>query len=64
MTTIPDYQRARQNFDVLTAAEKAAAICRMVDEGHSEYAISAATQLAVEQVRGILSERRNVTRQW
>lgn len=57
MQKIPDHQRARQYFDSLTAAEKAEAVRGMADEGHGDYVIAAATQLAVEQVRQLIGER-------
>jgi hypothetical protein len=45
------------HFHTLTRQEQAHAIHRMAREGWSEYGISHATELAIEQVRRVLGER-------
>ena len=48
---------ARINFESLTESEMYAAVCRMANDGHSDYTISSATRLSVECVRRILGGR-------
>jgi hypothetical protein len=45
------------HFHKLTRQEQAQAIHRLAAEGWSDYGISHATQLAIEQVRRVLGER-------
>jgi hypothetical protein len=44
------------HFHTLTRQEQAEAIHRMAAEGWSEYGISHATQLAIEQIRRVLGD--------
>jgi hypothetical protein len=48
---------SRLHFHVLTRAEQEAAIRKMAGVGMSDYGISHATGLAVEQVRRVIGER-------
>lgn len=48
---------ARLHFHALDREEQAAAIRRMAADGVTDYGISHATGLAVEQVRRILAEQ-------
>lgn len=45
-------------WNLLTEAEKRAAILRLADQGMCEALIAAATQLSVEVVRQIIGERK------
>jgi hypothetical protein len=45
------------HFHKLTRQEQAQAIHHLAAEGWSEYGISHATQLAIEQIRRVLGER-------
>ena len=45
-------------FALLTRDEQRAAIVRLAASGASEYTISAATRLSVEQIRIVLGEQR------
>jgi phosphopantetheinyl transferase len=45
------------NFHQLTRQEQAQAIRHLAAEGWSDYGISHATELAIEQVRRVLGER-------
>jgi hypothetical protein len=46
-------------FELLTENERREAIARLARSGMSDYGISSATGLAVEQIRRILGERAN-----
>jgi hypothetical protein len=44
------------HFHTLTREEQAQAIRQLARDGYSDYGISAATQLAIEQVRRVLGD--------
>jgi hypothetical protein len=50
---------ARKHWLALTPDEQKRAICDMAAMGATDYTIAAATQLAVEQVRQVLGDRRD-----
>jgi hypothetical protein len=55
LNTIDDNRMAA--WHALTEAQQAEAIRAMADSGFTDHGISAATRLAVEQVRRVLGER-------
>ena len=51
----------RRHYDTLTVEQKQQAIRTLAAEGLSDYALSHATGLAVEQVRAVLGQPRRET---
>jgi hypothetical protein len=51
-------QRARQHWHELTPEQKREAVLDLIDSGMGEYAVSGATGLSIEQIRGIVGDRR------
>lgn len=58
MQIIPDYHRARAEFDKLTRDEVSQAVADMLAMGFSEYTCASATGLSIEGLRQLLAERR------
>jgi ParB-like chromosome segregation protein Spo0J len=50
-------RRARQHYDALSVDEKAAAVCRMIDDGFTDDVVAQASGLSREMVMEIISKR-------